>query len=115
MCKKTQKKTSTINKIRTERAFLNFIADSPNTLQVKFLLNRITCQQYSTLREIAVNALAGNLAFVKRARRKQQHDSSEHGKLVKLSKGTLSLTSLIKIHTFLKPYIIASLQLHDVR
>jgi hypothetical protein len=108
MKKKKNKKKS--NNIRLERAFLNFLVDSTSHVQVKTLLKQITRSQYRVLQEIATNVLAGNLSFLS-----GKLIRSATKRLRKLSKGTLSKLTLLKAYDILKPFILATLRLHDLR
>jgi hypothetical protein len=108
---KKKKKKRKIHKIRLERAFLNFLVDSSSGRQVRALLKHITPQQYKSLQEIALNVIEGNLSFLS----KKKYLKSAQRRLKRLIKGTLKKQTLVKTYMFLKPFILAALQFHDLR
>ena len=102
--KKKKKKT---NKLLKERPYFELIATTRNISQAKFMLKQISPQQYTVLREIALNACLGNLPLTKH----QRHITESMGRrLEKLCVGKLHKNKLPHLYPYLKVLIKASLQ-----
>lgn len=95
--KKTTKKDTKVDKkkLKREYPFLNFVANNPHPNQLKrFLCLDLIPEQYTVLKEIAVNELANNLPTYSGKKRKDHLKTVHIQRLRKLARGALKRTNL---------------------
>ena len=117
--KKGGKKTGDKTKLKKETAFLYFLAHNPHPLQTKkFLSSLLVPSQYSVLREVAVNELAGNLPETGKSshKKKQKKDAKTAGRarLTKLAKGELVKSNLHHLADLIRILAEETLTYHDL-
>lgn len=112
--KKKSKKKNTKNKLKTESALLYFLAYNPDSSQTKkFLKSALNRDQYTVLREIAVNELANNLPDYSRGS-KEKVKRENIARLRRLAQGLLKKNNLVHIYNLLKILCTNVLHYHDI-
>ena len=115
--RKGGKKTADKTKLKKETAFLYFLAHNPHRLQnKKFLSSLLLPSQYSVLREVAVNELAGNLPETGKSRNKKKKHLKTAGRarLTKLAKGELVKSNLHHLLNLIRILALETLTYHDL-
>ena len=102
--------------MKKERGFLSFLAFNDNQKQSKFLLkNLLTKDQYTVLREIVLNNRAHNIENGTRTwKLKKELEEKQKKRLLKLEKGELKKTNLLKIYPILRILAGLALKHHEL-
>lgn len=109
-----KKKTDKL-KLRRETAFLYFLAHNPHEVQnKKFLSSLLEPAQYTVLRELAVNELAGNIPPLNREKKKSSLIKTARVRLTKLAKGQLTKSNLHHILDLIKILAEHTVNYHDL-
>ena len=102
-------------KLKRETAFLYFLAFNKHTNQTKkFLSSLLLPSQYTVLREIAVNELAGHLPSRGKLKRKSELKKEARKRLTKLAKGELLKSNLHHILDLIQILADNTLTYHDL-
>ena len=110
----SKKKKKKKNKLKTESALLYFLAHNPHTSQTKkFLKSALNKEQYTVLREIAVNELANNLPDYSKSR-KEKVKKENITRLRRLAQGQLKKANLVHLYHLLKILCTNVLHHHDI-
>ena len=102
-------------KLKKERAFLYFLANNPHQAQNrKFLSSLLLPSQYTVLREIAVNEIAGNIPELGKSKTKKKLKNVAKSRLTKLAKGELLKSNLHHILDLIRLLAEQTLTYHDL-
>ncbi len=101
--KKKKKKQGKRFKVKSESALLYFIAHNPHPQQTKKLLETLLLpEQYTVLREIAINDLANNLPAYGALKKKQGLRTELKARFQRLAQGVLKKRNLRHVYPLLK-------------
>lgn len=113
--KKGRKKAGDRGKLKKEKAFLYFLANNPHEAQSrKFLSSLLLPSQYTVLREIAVNEIAGNIPELRKSKTKKRLKQLAKARLTKLAKGELLKSNLHHIFDLIRLLAENTLTYHDL-
>lgn len=110
-----KKKNIDKSKLKREKAFLYFLAYNPHSIQIKkFISSLLIPDQYTVLREIAVNELAGNIPSLDKKKEKVLLKKSAKVRLTKLAKGELRKSNIHHIVAILRLLARHTVDYHDL-
>ena len=103
------------SKLKKETAFLYFLAHNPHHSQSKkFLSSLLLPSQYTLLREIAVNELAGNIPPIGKTKKKSRLKQAAKSRLKKLAKGELNRSNLHHLLDLIRILAEHTVTYHDL-
>lgn len=108
-------KTASRRKIQKECAFLFFLANNPHEKQtIHFLKYLLLPEQYTVLRELAVNDLAQNLPHYSEKKNRSKLGIKLKSPIQKLAKGDLRRENIHRLHKIIRLWASDAIQYHEL-